>query len=95
MRNTYDEFYTLIFLNDIDAYLITLCGGIIGVILFEIFFYLGFATVLKVKKIIDSIIPTTLIMNNETMMMHIFGEKRVEEKKRRAEKRRRARLGGR
>ena len=45
-----------------------------------------------IQALMDNLVE---FMNNETMMMHIFGEKRVEEKKRRAEKRRRARLGGR
>jgi hypothetical protein len=37
------------------------------------------------------LIPTSLIIKNENMMVHIFGNNREIEKKRRAEKRRRRR----
>ena len=94
-QNINDVFESLKFLNDLDMCLLAFGGGFAGTIVFRFFYTQTFSKILKINKTMESIIPTDLIMNNETMMMFIFGAKREEEKKRRIEKRRRARNGGR
>ena len=47
------------------------------------------ARAIKVNKDMESLIPTSMIMQNEPMMLHIFGKKRLIQKQRRMEKNRR------